>query len=115
MSIKRHWNVLGVPSALTESDQACSADDQLAELTLCLNWTFLSMPYMEADSLTYLMISGPSAMAFSSVHGRHGKPKVYRSESERIPGYLNKSQVPPIASRPSRIVKLSSGFWVCRR
>src|ERR1700736_900822 len=67
----------------------------------------LSMPVARTDSPRYLRISGASAMAFPSVHGRHGKPKVYRPESERMPGYLNKSQVPPIACRPSRIVKLS--------
>lgn len=33
-----------------------------------------------------------------------GNPKVYRSESDRTPGYLNRSQVPPIRSRASRIV-----------
>ena len=31
------------------------------------------------------------------------------SESERMPGYRNRSQVPPIASRASRIVKLLPG------
>jgi hypothetical protein len=36
-----------------------------------------------------------------------GSRKCDGSESERMPGYLNKSQAPPIASCPSRIVKLS--------
>src|SRR3954470_12010817 len=33
------------------------------------------------------------------------------SESERTPGYRNKSHVPPIAPRPSRITKLFSGHF----
>jgi hypothetical protein len=55
------------------------------------------MPYMEADSLTYLMISGPLTMAFSSVHGRHGKPKsvqvgirAYAGVVEQLPGAANR-------------------------
>ena len=49
------------------------------------------------------MIDGPSAMAFSDVHGLNRKPRVNMSESERMPGYLNRSQVPPRLSRRSRI------------
>ncbi len=49
------------------------------------------------------MMSGPSAIAFSEVHGLKRKPRVNMSESERIPGYLNRSQVPPRLSRRSRI------------
>src|SRR5882757_2267227 len=45
----------------------------------------------------------PSAMAFASVHGRNEKPRVNMSESDRTPGYRNRSQVPPIASRDSKI------------
>ena len=49
------------------------------------------------------MIDGPSAMAFSEVHGLKRKPRVNMSESDRMPGYLNRSQVPPRFSRRSRI------------
>src|SRR6478735_4752977 len=33
------------------------------------------------------------------------------SESERMPGYLNRSQVPPLASRPSRTATTLPGWW----
>ena len=49
------------------------------------------------------MIDGPSAIAFSDVHGLNRNPRVNMSESERMPGYLNRSQVPPRFSRRSRI------------
>jgi hypothetical protein len=59
------------------------------------------MPYSETVSFRYAMIDGPSAMAFSDVHGLKRKPSVNMSESERMPGYLNRSQVPPRFSRRS--------------
>src|SRR4051794_31936349 len=37
------------------------------------------------------------------------------SESERTPGYRNRSQVPPMASRASRIVYVRAGHSVCSR
>ena len=37
----------------------------------------------------------PDAMTFSSFQGRNENPIVCMSESERIPGYLNRSHVPP--------------------
>ena len=43
-------------------------------------------------------------MDFALLHGLKSKPKVYMSLSERMPGYLNKSQVPPMRGRPSRMV-----------
>src|SRR3954467_317171 len=36
------------------------------------------------------------------------------SESERMPGYRNRSQVPPMASRASRIAKDLSGHSIVR-
>ena len=63
----------------------------------------LSMPFSAAASLRYARIEAPSAIAFSDVHGLNRKPSVYMSESERMPGYLNRSQVPPRLSRLSRI------------
>ena len=45
----------------------------------------------------------PSAMASLYFHGLKLYPKVNISESERIPGYLNISQVPPMLSLFSRI------------
>ena len=49
-------------------------------------------------------MSAPSAMYSSRLHGSNGKLKVKMSLSERIPGYRNKSQVPPIRSRRSSTV-----------
>jgi hypothetical protein len=60
------------------------------------------MPDSATVSFRYDMIDGPSAMAFSDVHGLNRKPRVNMSESERMPGYLNRSQVPPRFSRRSR-------------
>ena len=51
------------------------------------------------------MIEGPSAIAFGSVQGLNRKPRVNMSESDRMPGYLNRSQVPPRFSRRSRMTK----------
>ena len=43
------------------------------------------------------MIDGPSAIDFSAVHGLKPKPSVCMSLSERTPGYLNRSHVPPMS------------------
>lgn len=40
------------------------------------------MPYCLAESSKYLRIEGPSAMDSGLAHGRHGNPKVWRSESD---------------------------------
>lgn len=42
-------------------------------------------------------------------------PNVYLSESERTPGYLKRSQVPPMLPPASSIVWLRCGTLVCRR
>ena len=42
-------------------------------------------------------------MASFSFQGKKEKPKVYISESDLIPGYLKRSQVPPMVSLPSSI------------
>ena len=42
--------------------------------------------------------------------GRQRKPNVNMSESERMPGYRNRSQVPPLASRASSTATLR---WGC--
>ena len=55
------------------------------------------------------MIDGPSAMDFSAFQGLKEKPRVCISLSERIPGYLNRSQVPPMLSRRSKIPTLFCG------
>jgi hypothetical protein len=44
-----------------------------------------------------------SAIAVSDRHGRNSYPNVCRSESDRTPGYRNRSQVPPDAPRASTI------------
>src|SRR6185295_9432007 len=54
-------------------------------------------------------MAGPSAMAFASGHGRNLKPSVYMSESERMPGYRNRSHVPPTESRASRTANVLPG------
>src|ERR1700740_1430123 len=47
-------------------------------------------------------MSVPLASVTSEAHGRHLNAKVNMSESERMPGYLNRSHVPPRSSRASR-------------
>ena len=65
-------------------------------------------------SLKYFKMDGASAKDLSSSQVLKEYPKVYMSESERIPGYLNKLQVPPISSLASRIKKFLSGFFLFR-
>ena len=48
-------------------------------------------------------MTGPSAIALAAVHGRNEYPSVCMSESERMPGYRNRSHVPPRRGRPSKI------------
>ena len=45
-------------------------------------------------------------MVFGLLHGLNLNPIVCISESDLMPGYLNKSQVPPKLALPSRMVKL---------
>src|ERR1700759_1807742 len=59
-------------------------------------------------------MSPPGAMAWGLVHGRNGKPRVYMSESDRTPGNRNRSQVPPLAPRASRMAYEAPGASVCR-
>jgi len=61
------------------------------------------MPFSRTASFRYSMMAGPSAMALDDVHGLNRNPRVNMSESDRMPGYLNRSQVPPMLSRRSRI------------
>ena len=49
------------------------------------------------------MIRGPVAIDFLWFHGLKENPRVCISESDLIPGYLNRSQVPPKFSLPSKI------------
>ena len=44
------------------------------------------MPFSAAVSRMYSRIDGPSAMALAFVHGLNEYPRVYMSESERMPG-----------------------------
>ncbi len=69
------------------------------------------MPCAAAVSAMYWRIDGPSASTFSSRHGRNLYPKVSMSKSQRIPGYRNKSQVPPIRARRSSTATVLSGNW----
>jgi hypothetical protein len=48
-------------------------------------------------------MAGPSAIESSLLHGLNGKLNVNMSESDRMPGYRKRSQVPPIDARASRI------------
>src|ERR1700710_2461832 len=74
----------------------------------------LSMPDSATRPVRYDMIDGPSAMAFSDVHGLNRNPSVNMSESERMPGYLNKSQVSPMLLRRSRTAYVLVGQRTCR-
>ncbi len=74
-----------------------------------------SMPYFAAMVLIYPRMDGADAMARSSVHGSKLKPKVKRSLSERMPGYLKRDHVPPISLRPSKMAYLESGIDSWRR
>ena len=72
------------------------------------------MPSCAAVSLMYLRMASPSAIAWGLSHGRNEYPSVNMSESERTPGYRNRSHVPPIASRASKIAQDAHGHRVCR-
>ena len=91
------------PSRSTVSVQRLSASDQSAAVTRCRYRTWSSMPFSVAASVTYCRIEAPSAMAFADAHGLNRNPRVYMSESERMPGYLKRFQVPPRVSRRSRM------------
>ena len=54
-------------------------------------------------------------MDFSASHGLKSYPSVCMSLSDRMPGYRNKSQVPPIAPRRSKTAKVRSGQSRCKR
>src|SRR3954453_10306906 len=56
-------------------------------------------------------MDGPSAMVRLLLQGRKLNPSVYMSESERMPGKRNRSQVPPSVCRSSRMAKLLVGRW----
>src|SRR3954462_14277799 len=59
-------------------------------------------------------MSSAAAIDRHDFHGLKPNPNVKRSESERMPGKRNRSHVPPIASRPSRIAKLRLGARAVR-
>ena len=59
-------------------------------------------------------MDGPSAIDLLCIQGLNLNPSVCMSESERTPGYLNRSQVPPNASLPSRIANDLSGQLFCK-
>jgi hypothetical protein len=44
----------------------------------------------------YCQMSPPSAIISSRVHGSQGKLSVKMSLSDRMPGYWNRSHVPPM-------------------
>src|SRR5699024_3901781 len=50
-------------------------------------------------SSIHALMAAASAKDSFPTQGRSPQPKVVISESERMPGYLNKSQVPPMAAR----------------
>jgi|GEM_PF-6445680 hypothetical protein len=56
----------------------------------------------------YRRISLALAMG-APVHGLNPYPNVYRTLSERMPGYRCMSQVPPKLSRPSSTTKVRAG------
>ncbi len=77
------WPVL---ASSTSTVHRAASVDQRARTTL---WSYRirsSMPCSFAVSCRYARMDGPSAMAFPSFHGRKEKPRVYMSESERMPG-----------------------------
>ena len=71
-------------SAVT--DHLASSDDQSAATMRCRKWIFWSTPVSAAVSVMYCRIDGPSAMVLSPSHGRNEYPRVYMSESDRMPG-----------------------------
>src|SRR5664279_5546748 len=66
--------------------------------------------FSSITSPKYRRISTALAIG-APVHGLNPYPKVYRSLSERMPGYRCMSQVPPKLSRPSSTTKVRSGHW----
>ncbi len=97
------WIVSPVSVRSAVTCQHPSGVDQFAAVIRWLNRMCWSIPSMAAVSLMYCRMSAPSAIAFSPFHGRKEYPRVYMSESDRMPGYRNRSHVPPIASRASKI------------
>ena len=65
-------------------------------------------------SSKYSIMEDPSAIDFLCTQGLKLKPRVCMSESDLIPGYLNKSQVPPKLSLPSKIRYFLSGHFILR-
>ena len=74
------------PSRSTRTVQRFSASDQSAAITFWPYRMCLSIPDSATVSFRYDMMDGPSAMAFSDVHGLNRKPRVNMSESDRMPG-----------------------------
>src|SRR5690349_14668525 len=63
------------------------------------------MPSSRAVSDMYSRMRCPSEMDFGFLHGRNAYAMVSMSESERTPGYRNKSHVPPIPARDPGITR----------
>ena len=59
-------------------------------------------------------MASPDASVSGDDHGLNAYAYVWTSESERMPGKRNRSHVPPIASRASSTVKVTSGSASCR-
>ncbi len=78
-------------------------ESQFAERTRLPKRMWVSMPCLRAVAVMYSRMSSPSATPSSRVHGSHGKLSVKMLLSLRTPGYRNRSQVPPIWSRRSRM------------
>ena len=88
-----------------------SSEDHSAFTSDLLYSIFCSRLFSLTVSFKYFIIEGPSAIALRSLHGLKEKPNVNISESDLIPGYLNKSHVPPIESLFSNIVKFLFGHF----
>ena len=70
--------------------------------------------YSFAASFKYFKIFGASAKDFGLSQVLNEKPNVYMSESDLMPGYLNRLQVPPNSSLASKITYDFSGFFLCK-
>lgn len=75
--------------------QCFSDEDQFALVTVVWKWMFGLIPSSSTVSFTYSRIAAPSAMAMFLDQGLNANPKVCRSESDLMPGYLKRSHVPP--------------------
>ena len=71
----------------------------MSVLNLIFSISFCS----SAASFRYSMIASPVAIGSADLQIFQEKPKVNMSLSDRMPGYLKKSQVPPRLLRLSRI------------